>query len=202
MIGIGGIALFLNSLFSFLNCIYLFIHSAAQHGMWKPSSPTKDKIPYPLHWKLRSPSDRDLNPGSLAPASINLIYYPTLRLGTFLSESPNSTKGEFRAVLRGSKCRVGCRAGVRIQSFWSLMWNSLLCDSSRYRVALFTQGHLLYLHLPSSKYLSVQSSTLPPRALDTPHQFLPQDLPGMGHHISIHGSWIGKRHSNPFAFQE
>ena len=114
MIGIGGIALFLNSLFSLLNCIYLFIHSAAQHGMWKPSSPTKDKIPYPLHWKLRSPSDRDLNPGSLAPASINLIYYPTLRLGTILSESPSSTKGEFRAVLRGSKCSQ-CQGQSRLQ---------------------------------------------------------------------------------------
>ena len=106
--------MFLNSLFSLLDCIYIFIHSAAQHGMWKPSSPTKDKIPYPLHWKLRSPSDRDLNPGSLAPASINLIYYPTLRLGTILSESPSSTKGEFRAVLRGSKCSQ-CQGQSRLQ---------------------------------------------------------------------------------------
>ena len=61
----------------FLSCIYLFIHSAAQHGMWKPSSPTKDKIPRPLHWKFRSPSDRDLNPGSLARVyKFNLLPYP------------------------------------------------------------------------------------------------------------------------------
>ena len=87
---------------------------AAQHGTWKPSYPTKDKIPRPLHWKLRSPSERDLNPGSLAPESISLIYYPTLALGIILSQSPTGTKGEFRAVLRGSGCSQ-CQGQSRLQ---------------------------------------------------------------------------------------
>lgn len=82
--------------------------------MWKPSYPTKDKIPRPLHWKLRSPSERDLNPGSLAPESISLIYYPTLTLGIILSQSPTGTKGEFRAVLRGSRCSQ-CQGQSRLQ---------------------------------------------------------------------------------------
>lgn len=46
--------------------------------------------------------------------SISLIYYPTLTLGIIVSESPISTKGEFRAVLRGSKCSQ-CQGQSRLQ---------------------------------------------------------------------------------------
>lgn len=154
----------------------------------------------------KSQCDRDLNPGSLAE-SVSLIYYPTLTLGIILSESPISTKGEFRAVLRGLQVQPMPRAeqaagqGVRIQSFWSLIWNSLLCFTQQ------VQGGLVYPRpppIPASLFsipiCSIfHSSSQGPFA--TPHQFLPQDLPGMGHHISIHGSWTGKRHSNPFAFK-
>lgn len=163
-------------------------------------SSKSNNLPNTSHMTNRWQGFEPRKPGS-RHHKFNLLLYPDARCYSLnLLTSRRVIKESFSGAqsVASAKSRVGYRAGVRIQSFWSLIWNSFLCDSKRYRVAMFIQGLFLLLTPPSSKYLSVQTFTLSSQALGTPHQFLLQDLQGVGHHISPHGPWTGKWHNSPF----
>lgn len=169
--------------------LHLFIYSfGAQRGMWKPWFPNpRIRFHAPCIGSSEVPVI-EIWTQEVWLESVSLISCPYPDTGhyslwiSYWVREASSEQFSGAPSAANAKGRAGCRAGVRIQSFWSLIWNSLLCDSNRYRIGLVCQASMP-ASLFFSKYLSVQSSTLPPRALATPHQFLPQDLPGMGHHI-------------------
>lgn len=72
-----------------------------------------------------------------------------------------------------------------------------------YRLFTILSQPFLYLLLPSSKCLTIQSFTqgYPPRAFVPTHQFLFQEQPGIRHHMSPHGSWTSKWQIAPFCLE-
>ena len=154
---------------------------------------------------------RDLKPGSLARVhKFNLFLNPAAgpsSLNLLQQEGwvPSSSRGLTAWPVTPSVPREGvlCQNSVFLEPHLNLcpLWLKKVQGDHVYPgpppslASPFLKIPVQFFTLPSQEE-ERHSSPIP-----IPHQLLLQCLPGIGHHVSPPGSWLVKRHSNPFAFQ-